>query len=186
MQHNRRSIRLPGYDYAQAGIYFVTICTHQRTLLFGQITDGEMHPSDMGVIAEQEWVQTAQLRPSVELDAYIIMPNHMHGLLVINDEGTHRGLARQGLARQGLARQTPTVNSPQFGRPVRGTVGTIIGAYKSAVSRRLHRLHGSPEHPIWQRNYYEHIIRDQADMDRIRAYIDNNPALWSQDALFSS
>ena len=172
-RHYRRSIRLKGYDYTQPGAYFVTICTHQRTPLFGQVVDGEMILNAFGEIVREEWFKTAQIRPYVELydDEFIVMPNHIHGIIRIVADPTAVVGARR--------RRAPTVE--QFGKPVPGSIPTIVRAFKSAVTKRINQLRGTPGAPVWQRNYYEHIIRTERTLIAIRRYIIENPARWSLD-----
>jgi len=144
LSHRRRSIRLRGYDYTQPGAYFVTICTHERKALFGQVVDGDMVLNEWGWVVGEEWFKTAQIRPYVELfeDEFVVMPNHIHGILWIVDDGV-------GARR----RRAPTVE--QFGKPVPKSIPTIIRAFKSAVTRRINQMHGTPGARVWQRNYYK-------------------------------
>lgn len=167
-KHHRRSIRLKGYDYTQAGVYFVTICVAQRECLFGEIVDGEMRLNEYGRIVAEEWARTATMRSNVELGEFVVMPNHAHGIIVLtdNDVGARRRLA-------------PTTE--QFGKPIAGSLPTIIRAFKSAVTYRINILRQTSGAPVWQRNYWEHIIRNERELERIRAYIINNPANWSID-----
>jgi putative transposase len=139
--HDRRSLRLDGYDYAQAGAYFVTICTQNRMCLFGDIVDVEMQLNAYGSAVREEWLRTAELRHNVELDVFTIVPNHLHGIVVITDG-------------RGTARRAPT---EQFGKPVANSIPTIVRAFKSASSKRLNQMRSAPGTPIWQRNYYEHV-----------------------------
>ncbi len=237
----RRSIRLDGYDYAQEGAYFVTICTYQRDYLFGSIVKGEMICNLWGEIVTEEWGRTEIARSNVELDAFVVMPNHFHGIIVITKELVEPAVNGRGMARyaqdattprdvnptprhtqdattprdvnltprhapdvttpmdnqstrdlEGLARQAPT-----FGRPVSGSLGTIIGAFKSAVTRRINLLREEAAlyeeiawrekmmTPIWQRNYHEHIIRSEKRLNEIRHYIAINPEQWEIDSLFA-
>ena len=164
---HRRSLRLPGYDYSQGNAYFVTICTADRAPIFGQIVDGTMRFSDAGKIITEEWLKTARIRTYVELDQFIVMPNHFHGILLVDRE------------EEGTARRAPTVQ--QFGGPVSSSLPTIIRAFKSAVTNRINTLRASPNNKIWQRNYYEHVIRSEASLHRIREYILNNPQTWELD-----
>ena len=166
--HHRRSIRLPGYDYAQPGAYFITLCTRQRECLFGEIRDGAMRLNEAGQIVAREWRTTAQIRENIELDAWVVMPNHLHGILVISD-------------CRGTARCAPAIE--RFGQPVAGSIPTIVRSFKAAVTKHINNLHSTSAVPLWQRNYWEHVIRDKADLHRIREYIENNPASWELDAL---
>lgn len=174
-EHDRHSIRLKGYDYAQPGAYFVTMATYQRECLFGEIMNGEMQLNVCGHSAETCWRAIPEHFPNVELGAYVIMPNHLHGILVINDKND----------RGGTIYRAPT--GEQFGKPVSGSLPTIIRTFKAAVTRDLGRKFDM--HNIWQRNYgacpersrREHIIRNEKEWDRIRRYIEANPSRWAED-----
>jgi putative transposase len=163
--HNRRSLRLDGYDYAQAGTYFVTVCTQDRDCLLGDMVDGEMQLNAYGSAVHEEWLRTAELRHNVELDAFTIMPNHLHGIVVI----THG---------RGTARRAPT---EQFGKPVANSIPTIVRAFKSASTRRINQIRNEPSTHVWQRNYYEHVVRNERELDKIREYIATNPVKWALD-----
>ena len=314
---HHRPIRLPGYDYAQTGAYFVTICTNNRECLFGEIVAGEMRLNPAGVIVSNEWKKTAELRGGIRLGEWVVMPNHFHGIVVIDgdgwgmgsgtarrastegdggvgrgtacralargdgdgwgmgsgtarrastggdggvgrgtacraptrgdgdgwgtdtgtarrastrgdgdgwgtdtgtarrastggDGGVGRGTACRALARgdgdgwgmdTGTARRAPTEGdggvgrgtacralargdaptAEQFGKPVSGSIPTIIRSFKSAASKGINQMRGTPGATVWQRNYYEHVIRSEASMQRIREYIINNPLQWDMD-----
>jgi len=174
--HQRRSIRLQGYDYAQAGAYFITICTHQREYLFGQIANKEMKLNDVGLVVKQEWEKSAVLRPYIKLGEFVIMPNHFHGIIwMLDDDG-------RDTARRVPTRRAPTVE--QFGKPVTGSIPTIVRAFKSAVTRQINLIRQTQGAPVWQRNYYDHIIRDNKSYEQIAQYILENPAKWETDKLF--
>jgi len=164
-EHHRRSIRLKGYDYSQAGAYFVTIVTWQRECLFGKIEQGRMGLNEIGEIVREEWERTAVVRQNVELGEYVIMPNHVHGILVFVDDGV-------GATR----RVAPTSQTLQS-----GSLGAIMAQFKSIVTKRINGLQNVSGRPIWQRNYYEHIIRNEPEMDRITRYIESNPLRWMED-----
>lgn len=165
--HHRRSIRLAEYDYGQAGAYFVTICTHDHKSLFGRMIGDRVHLNGFGRTVEDEWRRTDSLRKNLQLDAHAVMPNHFHGILFMTLEG------------QGTARRAPTVE--QFGRPVSASLPTIVRSFKSAVTRSINAVRNTPGARVWQRNYYEHVIRSEQDMNRIREYIVANPAQWAFD-----
>jgi len=165
----RRSIRLNGYDYAQVGVYFVTVCTQNRLCLFGDVVDGEMVLNDAGRVVACEWMKTAERRPDIAVDEFVTMPNHFHGVVVI--------CGPDGLA--GTARRAPTVE--RFGQPVSGSLSTIIRAFKSAVTRGINETRNSPGSKLWQRNFHEHLVRGEEDLDRIREYIICNPGRWASD-----
>jgi REP element-mobilizing transposase RayT len=162
-KHRRRSIRLRGYDYGRAGAYFVTLCAHDRASLFGEIVDGVMRLNDLGRVVDSEWLKTPRMRPQVELDEYIVMPNHFHAILVVVDMG------------RGVLPYAPTLRSPSR------TVGAIVRGFKSAVTKRINQIRRTPGLPVWQRNYYEHVIRNEGELTRIREYIVDNPSQWALD-----
>jgi putative transposase len=162
----RRSLRLQGYDYAQNGAYFITICTHKKHNLFGEITSGEMQLNKPGIIVHEKWLKTATLRQYLELDEFIIMSNHVHGIIYL--ASSCRGTARRAPAEE-------------FGKPVATSIPTIVRAYKSAVTKRINELRRTPSASVWQRNYYERVIRNENDLNQIREYIAYNPARWDED-----
>lgn len=173
--HHRRSIRLKGYDYTQPGAYFVTFCAYQRMHLFGEVVNGEMVLNDVGKIARAEWFRTAELRPYVKLyeNEFVIMPNHGHGIIRIEDEQW----ARQRRAPTGA----PTETAEKFGQPVKGSIPTIVRAYKSAVTYAVNTLENQRGAVLWQKNYYEHVIRNDRELNNIGWYIVNNPLHWQLD-----
>ena len=195
-KHHRRSIRLQGYDYSQAGAYFVTICAQNRERLFGEIINDEMRLNDAGVIVRDVWNETQHHFPNIDLDTYTIMPNHFHGIIFVG-----AGLSRPdtGLSRPDASRHDGMVNTisntdenqkwhenRQDGREDRTpTVGNIIAYFKYQSTKQINDLRNAGFQKLWQRNYYDHVIRDDDDLNRIRDYIDNNPADWMQDELFA-
>jgi putative transposase len=153
-KHHRRSIRLKGYDYASAGAYFVTIVSWQRECLFGEVVNGEVRLSRFGLVAKQQWEKLPKRFPNVELGAHMIMPNHMHGIIVItNGRGTAEN--PNDLSSES-SRRAPT--REQFQKPVKGSIPTIIRSYKSAVSYRINLMRGSDGVPVWQRNYASRVL----------------------------
>jgi putative transposase len=198
-RHHRRSIRLAHYDYRQNGAYYVTICAHDRECLFGEITDGMMRPNAFGEIVLDCWAAIPDHFPHVDVDAFVVMPNHVHGIMVIGDYDT--GVAKnstgmkkdsRGMANDstGMACHAPTPlahapaeSGPQrrFAQPVAGSLATILGAFKSTASRRINTLRETPGFTVWHRNYYERIIRNEEMLDKARHYIANNPARWTED-----
>ena len=176
--HHRRSLRLKGYDYAQAGAYFVTICTQDRACLFGEVVDGEMRLNEWGEIVSRTWHDLPNHVANVALDEFVVMPNHIHGIIVIdNVVGAGSGVG----ARHAVPLQTVPPQTERFGRPVAGSIPTIIRSFKSAVTKQINEQRATPGMPVWQRNYYEHIIRNEASLARIRDYIVNNPMQWALD-----
>jgi putative transposase len=212
--HHRRSIRLKGYDYSQAGAYFITICTTNRQCLFGHISNGEMILNDAGKIAVDAWMQTPDIRSNVQLDAFVVMPNHIHGIIIItNRRGESHSPGYKEVCRGELhspgydmdeCEQAESdsshdkSNSPdnelhlcilqqgEYNSPLRSpsnNIGAIVRGYKSSVTRQVRLLDQSIDH-IWQRNYYEHIIRDEIAYKRIADYIHTNPVIWEGDKFY--
>ncbi len=165
--HNRKSTRLHGYDYTQPGVYFVTICTYRFAHLFGHISDGIMRQNDLGRLVEQEWRNTATIRPMVELDLFVVMPNHFHGLVCITDV--------EDVLRRAESR---TIQS--------NSLGAIIAQFKSTVTKRSSGLAIPPRRPIWKRNYHDRIVRNQQELEKIQRYILANPARWHEDRFCQS
>lgn len=167
----RKSLRLKGYDYRMGGAYFVTICAHRHADLFGTLDGDAVRHSAIGRIVVEEWDQTADLRPYIELDAFVLMPNHLHGVIVIcgDDDSNNRGL--------------PSANAAQRndGQLQAGSLGAVIGRFKGKVTRRVRRLPNYHNLQVWQRNYFDHIIRSENSLQDIRKYIMANPARWIED-----
>jgi len=166
-KHHRRSIRLKGYDYTRAGAYFITVVTRDRVCLFGEVVDGEMRLNPFGEIVAESWRWLATQYDYVELDAWVVMPNHLHGIIVITD-------GRGGLQTAPTAMQT----APAMKRK---PIGRLIGAFKTVSTKRINEHRGTPNAPVWQRNYYERIIRGEESLNRIRQYIADNPLRWHLD-----
>jgi REP element-mobilizing transposase RayT len=168
----RHHIRLRTYDYSQAGAYFVTVCAHDRACLFGDIENGVMVSNEYGRAVMGEWLNTAAIRADIRAGECVVMPNHFHGIVIIET---------------GTARRAPTggCNAPaeRFGQPVSGSLPTIVRAFKSAVTRRINEIRQSPGVPVWQRNYYEHVIRNEDDYRQIAEYIADNSHRWEEDTL---
>jgi putative transposase len=184
-KHHRRSIRLQGYDYSQAGAYYVTIVVQGRDCLFGEVVNGEMHINAYGKIVKKWWDEIPIHFPNVELGAFVIMPNHVHGIIFIttkrrgevlsphdnpNDNNLDENV--DGTNQQGG--ETPPLRKP--------TLGQIVAYFKYQSTKEINRI--ETENAItkfWQRNYYEHIIRSADEANRIHLYIDANPAQWDMD-----
>ena len=165
---HRRSLRLPGYDYTQPGAYFVTLVAQGRLCLFGEIADGEMQLNEVGEIVAQAWQWLARQYPYVDIDEWVIMPNHLHGIIwIVNNDASGRGGSRPA----------PTTHPvhPQK------SLGRLIGAFKTTSTKQINILNHTPGAALWQRNYYEHVIRNDDDLRRIREYICNNPLRWALD-----
>jgi putative transposase len=165
---HRKSTRLKGYDYSQAGAYFVTICTQGRACLFGDAVNDGIRLNALGEIVEREWLRTVEIRPRVQVDAFVVMPNHMHGILIIRPAG---GV---GATRRVAPTRTPRGPAP-------GSIGAIVGQFKSRTTKHINRLRRTPGMAVWQRNYYEHVIRNDESLNRVRQYILDNPVRWTVD-----
>lgn len=185
-QPHRRSIRLPEYDYSQPGAYFVTIITYQRRHLFGKITDGTMISNPLGQIAAAEWFKTSQLRSYIELfsDEFVVMPNHIHGIIHIDFTLPAIGTAlqRNAATKQSVPKQCVSKRSAPAHLPEPRSLAAVIRAYKSAVTYAINAQNDSRGFPVWQRNYYEHIVRSEKEYLQIQAYIENNPSNWLADS----
>ena len=187
--HHRQSIRIANLNYSQPGAYFITVCTHQRKNLFGEIIDGNMFLNAVGLIAHDCWREIPEHFPMVAVDEFIVMPNHMHGIIVIPERSRGTACRAQEKCRaqdkdaesQGTACRAPT--GEQFGKPIAGSIATIIRSFKSASTKSINILRNSPGTPSWQRNYWERIIRNEREMQMVCQYIGNNPAQWQHDDL---
>jgi putative transposase len=237
-QHHRRSIRLKGYDYTQPGAYFVTLCAWRRECLFGELLEGVVRLNPVGKIVETEWKRLPRQFPNIRLDAFVIMPNHIHGIIVIiesvratlsptpgtssisqpfpnQSEETHDGspLPQSSESPGSPPLFAPPVRATHIPAPVAsstaspmpidplgdharsplhashpkglpsGSLGAVMGQFKSRATKRIWALPEYANTPIWQRNYYEHIIRDETAWCRITKYIRHNPLNWQADPL---
>ena len=179
--YGRQSSRLCGYDYAQPGAYFITICTHHRACLFGDVVHGEMQLSNCGRILSQEWIRTGDIRENVELDMFVIMPNHFHGILLVVEEGTSTAHYARTWAPVVDKAVGATCRSPIPKGPAPGSIAAVIAGLKSATAKRINHLRRTPGTRVWQRGYYEHVIRNESDLHEIRQYVVNNPPKWELD-----
>ena len=186
-EFQRRSIRLKGYDYSQSGMYFVTICTQERESIFGEIVDGAMVVNDVGSMVKNIWCEIPQHFRNIGIDEYQIMPDHFHGIIVINEMPNPIPNIFQNSVGAGSSRPSPS--SPRPDTSLRGgqengikrgqenpapTLGTIIGRFKYETTRTFNDGNQVIK-KLWQRNYFEHIIRDDVDLYFVREYIVNNP-----------
>jgi len=177
-KHYRHSIRLKGYDYGQSGAYFVTVVTQDRACLFGEIVNGKTLLNDAGGMIEHWWFELNHKFPTVETDEFVVMPNHFHGIVAIADVTVGADL-RVGLVRKG-AHAVPS--GAHTGAPL----PTVVQWFKTMTTneyiRGVKTLRWTPfRGQLWQRNYYEYVIRDEESLDRIRRYILDNPARWTFD-----
>ena len=161
-------MRLRGYDYSLPGSYFVTICTHGRECLLGDVVDDKMRLNEAGNIVANCWKDLPDHYPHTELDEFVVMPNHIHGIIVIVDNGKVQGFNPQ---RAGY-KPAPTSEH---------TLSEVVRGFKTFSARRINQLLDRTGSPVWQRNYYEHVIRDENTLAAVREYIVNNPAKWAKD-----
>lgn len=191
--HHRRSIRLKGYDYSKQGIYFITICCHHRKCWFGIIENEKMILNEYGQIAYNEWDELPKRFSNIDLGEFVIMPNHMHGIIVIHSPGTtisgpgapvFNGPGASDFIGSGASPDPTDQTGPMI--PNNPTIGDMVGAYKSLAAveclkifkpNNIDQMMGK----LWQRNYYEHIVRDEQSFNRISEYIKNNPKNWQND-----
>jgi REP element-mobilizing transposase RayT len=173
---HRRSIRLRSHDYRDGGIYFVTICTKNKECIFGEIRNGMMGLSDEGSVVAECWSQIPQHFRGVELDEWIIMPNHIHGLIYMDDP-RYRGVACNAPTEISI----DDLEHKKLTGPPLGSLGILVRSFKSAVTKRINELRREPGSVVWQRNYYEHIVRSEEETLRIRRYIMDNPSHWMID-----
>jgi len=167
---NRRSIRLKDYDYTKDGYYFITVCTYKQEYLLGECLDGSVILSRFGKIVERCWQELPSHFAGIDVSNYIIMPNHIHGIIKI-----FRGEALE------KSEQTENTSFPRkYDGTKSGSLGAIIQNFKSVSTRKFNKINGSGGMKLWQRNYYEHIIRNEEDFNRICLYIKNNPAKWTR------
>jgi putative transposase len=178
-RHNRRSLRLRSFDYSAPGAYFVTLVTQDRVALFGEVVEREMRMNAAGEMVRATWHALPERFRGIEVGESVVMPNHFHGIVVL------LGNVGAGL----VPARTPKDSNPRAATraaPTKPTLGIVIGAFKSLAARSYMRgveEEGWPafQQRLWQRNYYEHILRDEADWDRIHRYIQTNPMNWHQD-----
>lgn len=181
-KHHRRSTRLKNYDYSTPGAYFITICTHQRECLFGEIVDGAMQLNRLGLVVAAHWKNLPKYHPRLKLDEFVVMPNHVHGIIFLADPFVGAGFDDHlnGLTNNTLAKPAPT----DAALPTQGhSISEIIRGFKTFSARQINQIRHITGVPVWQRNYYDRIIRNETSLQQIRQYIDNNPLSWQQDPL---
>lgn len=169
--HHRRSIRLRDYDYSVAGAYFVTICAFQRECLFGEVVDGEMRLNDAGLVVVNGWQSIPRHFPHATLDEFVVMPNHVHGVVFVNNT-----VGAQFIAPNDQC--TPIMQGAMNRAP---TLGAIVRAFKARCTHGINQICDNPGVLVWQRNYFERVIRDERELAAIRQYIVANPTKWIED-----
>lgn len=170
----RKSNRLPGYDYSRNGMYFVTVCSRERECIFGTICDGKMMLNDCGKIVEKTWLDLPNHNHDISLDAFIVIPNHVHGII------------RVGTGSKPVLHTKPDLDSKPFPKIRAGlepapTLSEIIRQFKTFSARRINRIRNTRGTPIWQRSFYDEIIREPETLVKIRNYIRKNPEKWTED-----
>ncbi|MCR4304252.1 MAG: transposase [Gallionella sp.] len=180
---HRRSLRLKGYDYSLEGAYFVTICAHGKACLFGDVIGDEMKVNELGRNVQAVWNDLPVHYPHVATDAFVVMPNHVHGVIVIRAGGCEAA----GYPMAHVVNFSPDHAERRAGlKPAptaRHGLSEIIRGFKTFSARRVNEFRESTGTSLWQRNYYDHIIRNDADYNRIAEYIANNPQRWAEDSL---
>jgi len=190
-KHHRRSMRLPGYDYTQPGAYFVTVCTQNRECMFGDVVEGQIALADPGRMVESVWRDLPEHYPGVALDEFVVMPNHLHGIIILVGAGPRacpdKPRQPQGVAG-GPGRPQGVADRPGQPQGVAPTLSLpdVVHRFKSLTTARYRReVRECGWQPfadrLWQRNYYEHVIRDEDELDSVRQYIAENPLRWDQD-----
>jgi putative transposase len=164
--------RLSTWDYSANGYYYLTICTKNKKYLFGDMIDAKMQLSPIGEIALQEWKNSFVIRKELLCEEFIIMPNHIHAIVII----------QKAVETQGIASISNQETQKQLMRKPK-SISSFVGAFKSAVSKRINEIHQSPGETIWQERFYDHIIRDEKSLQKIREYIVNNPINWQTDEM---
>jgi putative transposase len=179
--HHRHTIRLQSYDYSAEGGYFLTICIEQKVCLLGHIAENIMHLNQYGMIVEEEWKRSAQICREIVLDEWVVMPNHFHALVWLTESHP----PESSKLESSQSHQGGLPSAPTAARKPR-SISTLVAGFKGAVVRRINALHSEPVAKFWQRNYHEHIIRNEDELNYIRWYIRTNPERWQQDSLHSS
>lgn len=182
LYHNKyrvESIRLKNYDYTKDGSYFITICTDDRLPLFGNIRNGLMEMNEYGIIVTKCWNDLPNHYPNLILDEFVIMPNHIHGIMIIDNK-------RVGYVETGLR---PVSTNMMITTPPKKNIHGLpefIRALKSFSTRRINKIRNTHGKTIWQRNYYDRIIRNEDELNRTRQYLINNPAKWKEDRHYNN
>ena len=166
MQHNRKSLRLKDYDYSKPGLYFVTICVKHELDLFGRINNGVLFPNKYGEIVIKSWLWIEKHYAQIQLDRWILMPNHLHGIIIIKN--------KEEWSMSSGGTRTATTGGLYKSK----SLGRIIGAFKTVSTKQINLMRKTPGAKIWQRNYHDHIIRNKNEYFAIRQYIIENPKKW--------
>jgi len=195
--HHRRSIRLKGYDYSRAGLYFITICMQNRDCLFGKIEKSNMQLNDAGIMIEHQWQKLIYRFDNIKLHEFIVMPNHFHrivesvGVPLVGTQNEEQRQTEQRQTKQQPTEQPQTMDQPQKGQPqgIAPTVGDVVGAFKSLSTNDFIRNVKQNNwrtfyKKLWPRNYFEHIIRNEKSYNQISEYMQTNPLKWQDDKYY--
>ncbi len=202
-RHHRRSMRLSGHDYSSAGFYFITTCVHQRQCLFGDITAEQMQLNELGEIVDYEWRRSQQIRPEFQFHEWVVMPNHFHAIIEIPAApvGTTRRSSSPAPNRPKKLPQQPNPETINLQNPSNQqslkqsivpvtpsmrpkSISSLMAGFKSTTARQINQIRQTPGTPVWQRRFYDHIIRNETALQTIRQYIVSNPASWFRDRLY--
>jgi putative transposase len=175
----RRTIRLRDYDYTRGGAHFITICTRDRECLWGKVVNGMVLMNATKRLVKSVWLQTATVRPDKELDAHVVMPNHFHGFFFIHESPGVAGATRRVAPMKNHFVAAGKTRRPTGPKP--RSLGAVMAQFKSSVTKRLNDTRQYRGVSMWQRNYYEHVIRDEESLNRIREYIATNAERWDLD-----
>jgi len=178
-QHHRRSIRMPSYDYGSDGPYFLTVCTFKRACVFGDVRDDAVVLNSYGAIVREELERSTEIRPGFVLHAFVVMPNHLHALADLPEVEEGMGVGET------VGAHSCAPLHAGFRRQGR-SLASFVAQFKATVTRRINAERATPGQAVWQRNYYEHIVRDDEDLSRIREYIEENPRRWAEDEYYSA
>jgi REP element-mobilizing transposase RayT len=177
---NRTSIRLKGFDYTQPASYFITICAHQFQEFWGEIIKAQIKPNEWGQKVIDEWYKTAEIRKNVSLDAFVLMPNHLHGIITIHSEES----VHLDFYYPDFIREVPEEKIQKFGYSVKDSLPSIIKQFKSCATQKVRKIGFPIDTKHWQRGYYERVIRNPNELVQIQNYIYNNPYKWEKDKIY--
>lgn len=185
-----KSDRLEGWDYSNAGAYFITICTHNRIHHFGKCQNGQMQLSTIGLIVQGCWFEIPRFNPQVQLGSFIVMPNHVHGILILDEMGgSDTTMNSDTNAVETLQCNVSTMGEHKSSKfyqkisPEPGSISTIIRSFKSACTKHINKTFPNSGFK-WQARFHDHIIRNEQSYHRISNYINNNPKVWKEDRFY--
>jgi putative transposase len=168
------SARMPFWDYSTSGLYYITVCTFHREMIFGKIENHEMVLSPIGVIVMDEWNKSFQIRRELFCDVFVIMPDHLHAILRIHDDKSVETHGRASLQQQQQQQHGIAYRSPK-------SISSFVACFKSAATKHINEFRHTPNKPVWQPRFHDHIIRNDAEYQRIRDYIIKNPLKYKND-----